>query len=381
MGKLVRIFFFLLFLILSGMAQEPFQIHGHLTQAYGRSQNYQFVGLPTTGTTDYRNLALQFSYHASDGSRLVLQFSHQRIGQSFLMEYEEDVELDWGFFEYRFAENYALKFGRLQLPMGFYNELRDVGIVLPFYSVPYTFYLKGSFVSETLDGAALITTLQLPNFWEWRTTLFGGGWTWLESMGIPNFQGELEHVVVEASFNEGGGIHSILTSPEGNLKVGLGGFVGQIKNSPTFGLVYRTSFGTFWTWNASLEWEAGPLIFTGEMFSGIYEEVSQHEDLFYLQAGYRFNPRWSLYGQYGAIKGYDLNIPRIFRTPGGPESMNLDIHQTTGISLNYRFSDPLVVKVESHWIKGYITEKATVNFFKDDPLLNQYFLISIATAF
>ena len=82
---------------------ERLGIHGYMTQAYGNATEYPIFGIPTAGTTDYRAAALQFRYAVTGADALVLQFSHRRLGVSAFSTIEDDVALDWGFYQRRIA--------------------------------------------------------------------------------------------------------------------------------------------------------------------------------------------------------------------------------------------------------------------------------------
>ena len=45
--------------------------------------------------------------------------------------FQPDVALDWLFYEHRFADG-AVKVGRVKIPFGIYNEVRDVGTLLAY---------------------------------------------------------------------------------------------------------------------------------------------------------------------------------------------------------------------------------------------------------
>ena len=117
-------------------AQSKLNIHGYLTQAYAISDGNKIFGISPHGSADYRNLALQFRYDANPSNTIVFQFSHERLGSTPIMLLKEDVELDWGFFEHRFRNAISIKVGKIQIPLGIYNEIRDVGVLLPFYRLP-----------------------------------------------------------------------------------------------------------------------------------------------------------------------------------------------------------------------------------------------------
>lgn len=115
--------------------QTGLSVHGYLTQGFAISTDHQVHGISTEGTSDYRNLALQFRYDVDDQQNFIIQFSHERLGLSPIMQLEPDVELDWAYYEYKFNDIYSIKVGKIQMPFGIYNEFRDVGTLLPFYRI------------------------------------------------------------------------------------------------------------------------------------------------------------------------------------------------------------------------------------------------------
>ena len=131
-----------------GEAQQVF-IHGFATQAYGQTTDYAQVGLAGNGTADMRAAALQGRLaFFSTGTQFVVQGVHRRVGGSPLASVIDDFELDWAFAEQRIG-SFSARVGRMPIPKGLVNEIRDVGTLLPFYTASKAFYLDGV---ETVDG-------------------------------------------------------------------------------------------------------------------------------------------------------------------------------------------------------------------------------------
>src|SRR6185295_2209749 len=96
-------------------------VHGFLTQAYASTDGHQFVGITEGGTTDYRSAALQLRADMTRKDSFAILIAHERLGESPVMSFRDEVELDWLFYEHRFASS-AVKVGRVQIPFGIYNE-------------------------------------------------------------------------------------------------------------------------------------------------------------------------------------------------------------------------------------------------------------------
>ncbi len=176
-----------------GDQRSKLQVHGFLTQAYAKakflkggldtpSQNEVELGIPEDGTTAYRNLALQFRYEMTPQDIVVVQLSNRSLGDSFITELEDEVELDWGFYERRIGSDTSVKVGRVQIPMGIFNEIRDVGTTLPFYRPSFAFYNEGAFTAETLDGVVVSHNFASESDWSLETDFYYGEWDLVESL-------------------------------------------------------------------------------------------------------------------------------------------------------------------------------------------------------
>src|SRR5215212_756095 len=75
-------------------------IHGYVSQAYAVSEEHPIFGIPTHGTTDYRDLALQFRYDQNRKNAVVVQFRHERLGEQRTGNDQADVQLDWAFYQH-----------------------------------------------------------------------------------------------------------------------------------------------------------------------------------------------------------------------------------------------------------------------------------------
>jgi hypothetical protein len=127
---------------------DRLEIHGAINTAYGRSLEIPVLGVPSYGTTDYRNLMLQLRYQASDNEQVVVQLLNRRLGTSPLQAALPDVALHWGYYQRR-GDWGSVKVGRAPMPRGIFNETRFVGTVLPLYRPSFEIYGEGR---ETVDG-------------------------------------------------------------------------------------------------------------------------------------------------------------------------------------------------------------------------------------
>ena len=75
-------------------------------------------------------------------------------GQIFVNA-EGEFSLDWGFAEYRIHDLLRLRAGKMKNPFGIFMEVKDVGTLRPFFSLPYSIYGAGNMASEAYLGAGL----------------------------------------------------------------------------------------------------------------------------------------------------------------------------------------------------------------------------------
>lgn len=341
------------------LAPAKFQIHGFLTQAYatadftdgGPNSDEIALGIPEEGTSDYRFLALQFRYQITPEDLMVVQLSSRALGDSPIELVEDEIELDWAFYERKLTNNTSIKVGRIQIPLGIYNEIRDVGTILPFYRPPYTFYREGTFTSETVDGLLLAHTLWPSSDWSLETNFYGGEWDLVElSVFDPREPPKIAHT--EDSF----GTQLWLNTPISGLRLGAGfqrrniteGQEGVFRREGEKSRLDDYFFsldGNFDRFLVRAEWRkfGGPFVspqlgFTARGFNENY----------YVQIGFHVNDRFDIYAQteYAGVENHsDFFLA----------DSEIDFRTDDGVSLAYSFAPNIVLKAEYHWYDGEIS--------------------------
>ncbi len=333
-------------------------VHGFLTQAWADADYTDvpvgpdgvplgpspdlfevFLGIPEGGTTNYRDLALQFRYDMSDKDIFVIQLSSRAVGTSPLQEFEDEIELDWAFYERRLTDNTSLKVGRVQIPFGIYNELRDVGTILPFYRPAALFYKEGAFTSETVDGLALTHTFFADSSWNLETSAYAGEWD--ATFFVPGVFAE----VVRA--RDAYGFQLWLVSPW-DVRLGTG-LISFIQDGGGF---LEPVSGRRDIFHASLDAAFGRFVLQAEYS----EETGNESDLgipgnllvldffeYYVLAGVNLTDKLRLFGQYEAAFIRQPVVPIALDTGGRKQ------REDTALALNYAFSPSVVLKAEYHW--------------------------------
>lgn len=330
-------------------------IHGYLSQAYARSDGHQILGIGDEGTSEYRDLALQFRYEQSPRSTFVIQLSHERLGDSPVSALKDDMELDWAFYERRLTDALAIKVGRIPIPLGIYNESRDAGTTFPFYRPATGFYGEGQYTNETVEGAVLASSFPAMQSWRIEADVYYGQWRFIQE----DFQTE-----AEARDAIGGQVW--VNTPIIGLRFG-GGFyratVGNLLYRPDGAkAVYQASHGSveadFDRWSVALE----ALEVDADL--GRYRSV-------YAQAGIQLDERWSIHGrlEHSALS---LTAGRIV--------IDRRLDRDLAIGVNYSLAPSVLLKLEGHSNAGLLVEDVDVDI-TDPDYRTRYAIISLAASF
>ncbi len=334
-------------------------VHGFLTQAYATAdyseggfvnptQDEVAFGIPEDGTFDYRRLAIQFRYEISPKDIMIIQLSSRSLGTSPVQDVEDEVELDWAFYERRIGDSTGLKIGRVQVPLGIFNEIRDVGTILPFYRPSFVFYGEGTFTSETIDGVVLSHVFAPESSWSLEADFYVGEWDLIElSPFVPG------GAALIARAQDAYGFQLWLNTPLQDLRLGLGLNSKKVSD----GIPEFREPGTTDTADEiyfSFDYTGERLVLRGEFLE---QTLSPNSRLFggefqryYVQLGYNATQKIRVFLQQEWVdalsKKEDFALP--FGIPA-TEDVDFKFKRDTGISLNYIFSPNLVLKLEHHF--------------------------------
>jgi len=379
-NKLIKIILFTFLANIQLIAQTGLSIHGYLNQAFAVSDGNQIFGIPKDGTSDYRNLALQFRYDIDEKSNFVIQFSHKRAGLTPLMALEQDVKLDWAHFEYFITENFSTKIGKIQLPFGFYNEFRDVGVLIPFYSLSFSPYGESNYMSETLDGISFHYKWDIFESWVLNCSIYGGHWNLLEWQ--PALNSFLQPSVANIAIENGVGGQVQVETPVDGWQIGTGGqFI-----TPDGGMMFGE--------NALLGKDISVLLYYlfsrydhhsfflhSELLTADLSKVTLKLIMTNSQIGIHILNNLDINFQFDYTKLNNFEIPVQFSAIAGTSSRDIVFNTDYAIGLKYKLTSNFVIKSEIHWNEGFLVEDQIFNFLLSDPLKTKYAIFSIATSF
>ncbi len=336
-----------------------FSVHGYLNQAYGQSDRYQYYGIPEEGTIDLRNIALQFNLKYGLKNSLVIQMNSRRVGESPVGEFIDDVELDWGFYQYEHDETLSLKVGKVPLPLGIYNEIRDVGTVLPFYRIPTNVYGEGTWTSETVDGV-VVSKSWMPGEWMLDLDLFYGGWDSVTSQSADSY--------TPVRNEDATGFQFWVTLPGERWRFG----VHSHRRRPTEAFDETIGRDHQDISIGSVEGEYEHFLFRGEYVRATFEPEGSSWKAWYLHLGTSFSEKWAL--NFMRSRGRITLVVPFFATGSGD-------YDDDALGLNYSFTPRQVLKFEYHRTEGYSVEDLSPDFFFEPPVRLDYFLISFSASF
>ena len=342
--------------VLDGALPSRLQIHGYLSQAYARADQHQILGITKEGTAEYRLAALQFRYAMTGNDTFVLQIAHEKMGESPIEE--EEIELDWGFYERRFGRGTRVKVGRVQMPFGIYNETRDVGTLLPFFRLPNNYYGEGAYETEAIDGAVVIHRFAADSPWSIEASAYYGGWDTLQ----------VRETVAKAEMIDALGGQLWLSTPVDGLRFGL----GALRVTETEGFLPKGVEHDQKTIHGSIDANFARFVVRGE-YRHTNVEGGSSDKAMYGQVGVRVLPRLMVVVQADREK---IHVPSM-----GPFMPAMD--QTTGrdvaLALNYFFRSDVVMKVEAHRNRHVAIEDG-VPSFTNVPRAD-YAIVSLSVSF
>ncbi len=324
---------------------EALQIFGHLTQSYGESSRGSIAGTGEDGTTDLRKIAIQLRWTPSENETFIVQLSHERNGDDIFQPQKDEVAIDWAFYQRMLGPQSAVKVGRLNVPLGIYNEVRDVGTVLPFYNLPISFYAGVLSTAETVDGVSFARTFAPRSPWSLEAEVYGGGWDTFQQQVAAASKFGLRSL--EARAENGIGLQLWLDTPFNGLRLGAG-VLTWLLDGPLSGDdrdrwdAYHLSVDASlerWIFRAEarrwrFDQDFGAFLATGTSIEG----RAQREG-YYGQLGVWVTPEIGLFAQYEKTS-LDDDLGLI------PEVDNF--HEDVAAAVNYRFRPDLVARVEYH---------------------------------
>ena len=128
------------------------QVHGFASQGYilTKGNNYLAEGTQGNGSLDFNEFALNASWQATDSLRIGGQVMSRKFGG----DGHNNLYIDWGVIDYHLNEYFGLQLGKFKIPVGFYNQTRDIDLARVNVFLPQSIYTEAfrPFFSSSLGG-------------------------------------------------------------------------------------------------------------------------------------------------------------------------------------------------------------------------------------
>jgi hypothetical protein len=335
------------------------QIHGFASQGALKSSGNNYLTPDSRrGTADFNEFGLAVTDRISPELSAGMQIFARDLGN----QGNDDPTLDWAYGDYRWRDALGLRAGKIRLPLGLYNESRDLDLARTEVLLPQIMVYNENFrdVLTGFEGAEIYGDLSLRRAGSLDYTVYGGG------MQIP------DHSSVAALVSDGGffavsqvavkdlwGGQATWTTPLPGLRLG-GSFyrvdwtyAGAV-NLPTGSGVAtlpmasdnRTTIevaSAEYTWHdltLASEFDHARTTMVNRL--SLLAEDDVLEDDWYVLAGYRLN-HWL------AVAGSFTNEHNYSNFSGPPEST---YQRDTALSLRIDPDPHWLIKLEAHYLVG-----------------------------
>lgn len=138
------IFLLLLLTFTAARAADTFEFHGFVTQGYIKTNKNNYFGDSTRGSFDFRELGISADWQPSPDLRFSTLLLSRNAGNTDTGKIRFDHALvDWKLAHYG-QNTLGLIVGRAKLPIGLFNETRDVASTRPSILLPQSIYFDNA---------------------------------------------------------------------------------------------------------------------------------------------------------------------------------------------------------------------------------------------
>jgi hypothetical protein len=321
---------------------RKFFFNANITQAWGQTDGGHVLGLDEHGTFDYRTAALLGRYELTKKDHFVLQLSHESVGASHVGEHRDEVEIDWVFYERLFPADINLRIGRVPIPFGIYNEIRDVGPVLEFYRPPVSIYFEGAFAAESVDGIVIGKRFFASKPWSLDLDLYAGSWDRDEFISAIHYDGKAKNAL---------GAQLWLQTPIEGLRLGAAYQRFDQEDGATF--LRHPETDRFEIQLVSLDANLERFVFRAEaQWLETAFNFSRKVDIpgYYALAGWRFTDQLEIHAMF------ETSSSRWKTGPGQPLTEMSPFFEDRAVAFLYRLSQKMLIRAEAHHFETLVSD-------------------------
>ena len=111
-------------------------IHGFISQGYLISNDNNYLAQTEDGSFEFNESAINFSIEPIENLRIGLQLMSRDLGPAR----SNEIYLDWGYADYHVNDAFGIRVGKVKVPVGLYNQTRDVDFLRTSILLPQGVY-------------------------------------------------------------------------------------------------------------------------------------------------------------------------------------------------------------------------------------------------
>jgi len=343
------------------IVNRPVQIHGFASQGFAYSDENNYLTMNTSqGSGEFTDAGLNASAPVTDHFRVGAQAYLRDIGQLG----EGHPQLDWAYGDYRFADFFGIRIGKVKTVLGLYNDTQDAEFLHTWAILPQSTYpldLRSATIAHTggdVYGHVFLRragALDYTGYFGLRSfDKYGGIYYFSADQGIP-IDKDHGHV-------EGGDLR--WTTPLPGLMLGASGVnlaedrLGHYAPPAPYSGTYQLSpapdyiidgYGDFrhgpWHFNGEFRREYSPLKLTSSIFPGLVVLYrGETNKAWFLSVAYRLS-KWLEMGTYHSRFLVDF--------PDNPNDPYANHVYDQTVTARFDLRRWWNFKIEGHFIDGY----------------------------
>ena len=349
---------------------EGISIHGYISQGYLKSSDNNYLASTDEGTFEFTELGFNVS-KKFEKVRVAFQLLSRDLGEFG----NNEIDLDWALGEYYYKDYLGVRIGKIKMPLGLYNQERDVDMLRVSVLLPSSVYDEGSRdIYNTVQGAEIYGLFNWPVFGELDYELFYGstdvnvdsiyvrGKEEAVASAVPGSTAVIESIDAEYT---GGGALRWSPNLEG-LRLGVSYYLAEADLESTLTnpylpggsatLLMHLKFKTLvpsieYTWNnltLAAEYSVNEIISSSTLVGMPPSPETSVKTLgWYVQANYRFNEKFA-FGIY-----YSEFYPDKDDKDGNTLVADYYGWQKEIVpTIRFDFSDHFIIKGEVHKVDG-----------------------------
>ena len=134
---LMLVAFWLLLAPLSAASEDfDVDIHGFISQGYLKTDHNNYMAQTEEGSFEFNEMGLNFGTDLTEKLRIGMQLFARDLGK----DGNDDLVLDWAFADYRWRDWLGFRVGRIKMPFGYYNSIRDFDMLRTSVFAPQSVY-------------------------------------------------------------------------------------------------------------------------------------------------------------------------------------------------------------------------------------------------